>query len=341
MSAWRTLALGALALVGGCSGGGGSQIPGVPTGEALAGLTLFGGWRPARALPAPIHSDGWEDSSFISADGRTLYFGYTQKNATIWLQQAVAVYDGAPRPGAKSAMWNIYEAEVRDGGWTVVDSTANFDDPNASQAAQGVDPANLTMVMARLGSVGGDIYRTTRADGGAWVVPARLDEPISTGCVEDNPTLSEDGTRLYFESNRDDAAGSVCRASKDARDIWVSTFADGAWSLPSPVAGAPNRGDAHSQPFSRDATGELWWTGHDARCGGAYACLYRAVRQPDGSFADDTLVALPTAVAEAQLGDVLAVGEASLTGDGRLLYFTYATKTAAGLDFDIGVAYRP
>lgn len=341
MLAWRTLAFGGLALVGACGGAGSPQVPGVPTGEVLAGLTLFGGWQPARSLPPPIHSDGWEDSSFISSDGRTLYFGYTQKDVTIWEQQGVAVYDAAPRPGAKSAMWNIYEAAVRDGVWDVADSTANFDDPNASQAAQGVDSANLTMVMARLGSVGGDIYGTTRNADGTWAVPVRIDEPISTGCVEDCPTLSDDGKRLYFDSNRADAAGTSCRASKDARDIWVSTFADGAWSLPSLVAGAPNVGDGHNQPFVRDAAGELWWTGHDARCGGAYACLYRAVRQADGSFGDDALVALPTVDANARIGDVIAVGEASLTGDGRLLYFTYATKTATGLDFDVGVAYRP
>lgn len=327
-----------LALAGSC--GGDAPIPGVPTGGALAGLTLFGGWGTARALPAPIVSDGWEDSSFISADGRTLYFGYTQKDVNIWMRDGVAVYDGAPRPGAKSALWNVYEATVRDGAWSVVDSTANFDDADASQAAQGVDAANATMVMARLGSVGGDIYGTTRGADGAWALPVRIDEPISSACVEDNPTLSDDGTRLYFDSNRADAAATTCRASKEARDIWVSTFADGTWSLPALVAGAPNGGDTHGQPFVRDAAGELWWTGHDARCGGALACLYRATRQADGSFGDDALVALPTANAEARIGDVVAVGEASLTGDGRLLYFTYATKTANGMDFDIGVADR-
>jgi hypothetical protein len=334
------LAIGGCALACACGATSPPEIPGVPTGAPLVGLTLAGGWQPARALPAPVNSLGWEDSSFISSDGRTLYFGYTQKDATIWEQQGVAVFDGAPRPGARSELWNIYEATVHGAAWEVIDSTANFDDPNASQAAQGLDVAGATMVMARLGAVGGDVYATTRS-GDGWSLPVRIDEPISTLCVEDCPTLSDDGTRLYFDSNRADAAGTSCHASKDERDIWVSTFAGGAWSLPARVAGAPNGGDAHSQPFVRDATGEFWWTGHDARCGGALACLYRALAEPDGSFGDDVLVALPTDNSVARLGDVVAVGEASLTADGHLIYFVYAKKTATGLDFDIGVAYRP
>jgi hypothetical protein len=69
--------------------------------------------------------------------------------------------------------------------------------------------------------------------------------------------------------------------------------------------------------------------------------LYRATRAPDGSFGDDALMALPTPFSDARIGNVIAVGEASLTGDGHLLYFTYGVKTASGMDFDIGVAYKP
>jgi hypothetical protein len=59
-------------------------------------------------------------------------------------------------------MWNVFEATVHDGRWEVVDSTANVDDPNVSQAGQGVDVANATMALSRLGSVGGDSYLSTR-----------------------------------------------------------------------------------------------------------------------------------------------------------------------------------
>jgi hypothetical protein len=345
MSAWRKLAVGGLALA--CACGGSSQappIPGVPTGAPLVGLTLFGGWQPARALPAPIHSDGWEDSSFISSDGRRLYFGYTQKDVTLWTEDEVAVYDGAPRPGARSEQWNIYEATIVDGGWSVVDSTANLDDPDASLAAAGVDVADTKMVMSRLGSVSGDTYMTTRASvADGWAPPERLDAPVSTACRDDNPTLSDDGTQIYFDSTRADAAGTSCAAVADgpARRIWVTTFAGGTWSLPVVVGGAPSAGDLHWQPFVRDGAGELWWTGHDARCGDAVACVYRALREADGTWGDDALVMQPTAYGAARAGDVFAVGEASLTGDGHLLYFTYGVKTATGTDFDIGVAWRP
>lgn len=354
----------ALLAVAGCTKpcDSGPEIPGIPTAGPLCGLTLYGGWQNPRALPAPVNTRGWEDSPFISADGQTLYFGYTRRNVT-WWENCPATFDllkdcdkkdGAIRPGEEGDYWNVYEATVRDGAWQVVDSSVN-QDPTISQGAQAVDDGKSSMVLARLGQVDngqyeivGDLYASTSQDG-AWTLPTRLDAPISTPCVEDDPTLSPDGSRLYFDTNRIDPAGANCQMKPNGghRDLYASTLVNGTWSAPEPVRGDPNQGDTQSQPWVDDA-GDFWWTGHDARCH-ADNCLYHAYLQPDGSYASSSVMAEPTAAPEP--GEVLAIGEASMTRDGHFLYFVYAVETESSitidgksvpvLDFDIGVATRP
>lgn len=312
----------------------------VPVDAALSGLTLFDGWQSPHALPPPVNSPGCQDSSFISPDGSTLYFAYTQKRCGIPGGQP-QIYDGAARPGAVGRDWNVYEATVVDDAWSVIDSTVNVD-PTVSQGAEGVDDSNTQMVLARVGSAKGDLYFSTKQDG-VWGAEVRLDAPLSTDCYEDNPALSGDGQRLYFDSNRADAAGTTCKPSAEGptRDLYVATRIEGGWSAPVLVAGAPNEGDLHWQGYEHGD--DFYWTGHDARCGGALACIYRARRQPDGSYADSTVIVQPTDFSSTATGDVFGIGEVSLTADSHWMYFVYGMTTSSGpdLNFLIGVAWHP
>jgi hypothetical protein len=318
-----------------------SPVP--PTGDPITGLTLGDGWTDPRALPGPVDTSGWEDSSIISADGTRLYFAYTQYDYAA-LQNGQLVVTGPTRPGEPGPQFNIYEATFAAGdagAWVVTPSTVNSDDASVSSASEGVTDPQSTMVFVRYVGSSIDIYMT-RQTGGVWSAPEALPAPINTPCVEDNAAISGDGTILYFDSNRADPLGTSCNANQSStgRTIYRSTLVAGTWTTPVPVPGAPNGGDWHWQGYSRDPS-DFYWAGHDTSCGAASDCVYHARLQPDGGYGATTIVLTPVAVSSASEGDAVAVGEASVTCDGHYLYFIYIQTNDAGGNLNVGVAHKP
>ena len=76
-------------------------------------------------------------------------------------------------------------------------------------------------------------------------------------------------------------------------------------------------------------------------CTGGIFCLFRARRLPDGSYGEETLIARAETLSPST-GDVIAVGEMSITADGRFLYFVYIQYNGAtDLELGIAVARKP
>src|SRR5262245_27113960 len=76
-----------------------TAAPAPPVAGPLADLELSDGWTNPRFLPEGVNTTGWEDSSFISPDGQTLYFGYSRGNITMLVNSGMSVADGPNRPG--------------------------------------------------------------------------------------------------------------------------------------------------------------------------------------------------------------------------------------------------
>jgi hypothetical protein len=319
--------------------------PTPPCSGALSGLTFYDGWSSPCALAPPVNTTGWEDCSYISASGSRLYFGYTQFDFDA-LGQGMFVADGPLRPGEIRPGFEIYEATIADGGWNVTASTVNLNDASISEAAEGVDDSETTMAFIRYDAPtnAGDVYLSKKS-GGVWGTAQKLAAPINTACVEDNAALSRDGLRLYFDSNRADDLGTTCKAASDSstRTIYVSTFDGANWGAPVQIPGAPNTGAVHWQIYPREDP-TLYWAGGDTDCK-AEACIYRASLESDGGYGDKTLVVQPVAVGTATPGDVIAVGEVSITRDGHWMYFTYIQEITTadggiGANLNIGVAHH-
>lgn len=315
--------------------------PTPPVGESLSGLQFYEGWVDPRALPAPVSTEGWEDSSFVAPEGTTLYFGFSPLNHLAFTEGRVEI-DGPDRAGQHGPAFDIYEARIEAGAWQVVNSSVNAPDPELHEAAIGVDRGPRSIVFVRF-VPGGDIY-LSRRQGGAWGPPERLPEPVNSPCIEDNPHLSADGRSLYFDSNRSDPQGAACRelTGPEGRDIWLSELVDGVWSVPARLRGAPNSTSLHWQVFVDDEAELVYWSGFDTDCAPGRSCLYRARRQADGSYGERTVVARATNPDAASVGDVIAIGEMSVTADDRFLYFTYMALRGPGdVDLSLGVARRP
>jgi hypothetical protein len=323
--------------------------PDPPVGVAITGITLGDGWTDPRALAAPINTEGWEDSSYISASGRRLYFGYSRLDYDSLSNGAFAL-SGPTRMGSTRDAFEIYEATIQSGAWDVLHSTVNYAGPQ-SEAAEGVDDTESVMPLVRFdGSANqGDVYISKKV-GGVWGVATKLPAPINTSCVEDNAAISGDGQRLYFDSNRVDAKGTTCKATSgsETRDIYVSTLTNGAWSDPVLVTGEPAMGVIHWQVYPRKDQTELYWSGYDSMCGNS-SCIYRATKKADGSYGDRVVVMKAVPQDQAKPGDAYGLGEVSITQDGRYMYFTYILRESVDGGFDggphdnlsIGVARKP
>ena len=141
------------------------------------------------------------------------------------------------------------------------------------------------------GTVGDfDIFVSQRATpGGPWGPPIALGPNINTTFAENAPTITVDGHRMYFTSNRPGFGGN---------DIWVSRRRDKrddfGWEPAENLGSVINTAaqDAGGMLFEDDATGAVTLYFTSNRPGGpGLQDLYASTRNPDGTFAPPTLIA--------------------------------------------------
>jgi hypothetical protein len=266
-----------------------------------------------------------------------LYFGYAPLDYYEFTQgrQVVAGPTGPPeRPDQHGDSFDIYEALIQGGSWLIENSTANSNDPLLHEAAIGLNRDESKMAFIRFDPEG-DIYLTRRLPGGTWGPPELLAAPLNTPCVEDNPHLSEDGRTLYFDSNRSDVNGTTCIDESGGleRSIYVSNFDGNTWSQPTAIQGIPNESAFAWQVFVKQEGQYIYWSGE---CTGGISCLFRARRLSNGSYGEETIIAR-AATNSPSPGDVIAVGEMSITADDRFMYFVYIQLNSA-TDLELGIA---
>ena len=85
-----------------------------------------------------------------------------------------------------------------------------------------------------------DIYQSIWEDG-RWSRPGNIGTPVNSRYSEKHPTVSADGRRLYFTSNRPGGSGSY--------DIWVSEKTGDGWSAPVNLGDSVNTSGLEQSPF--------------------------------------------------------------------------------------------
>ena len=306
-----------------------------PVGAPLVGITFMDGWTNPHALPDGVNTPGWEDSSNVSADGKTLYFSYTQYDQQALATSGALVISGPPRPGEKGPAFDIYEATIDNGAWNVADSTVNSADPNLSEAASGVDVAQDRMVFVNF-ATSGDLYLSSKVNGVWQAGGTRMPSNVNSACVEDDPTMSADGKTVWFDSDR---TSTGCGGN---RQIWVThDLGGGAWS--DPVNVTPGAQPYANQAFVSADGSEMYWSGIDNDClaqGAKALCLYKAPHTSGDGWGTPQIEALMTETAG--VGVVTTIGESSVTADGKYLYFTDIVHGTDGrVQLNLGVAQQP
>lgn len=270
---------------------------------------------PARERDADadkINTSGWQDSVYVSPDGSELYFAYLPYKQKDFLdlyfgrvsEQDIASH-GPFRPGHHGSMnFDTYLAVRNENGTWGAPINLSINSGNSLYSAKlshngkelyyaiRDDPRNYGA---------DDIYFSERLDDGRWSPPENLGPTINTKFREDTPCLSADGQTLWFARNKNETLGW---------EIMVSTRTNGKWGtarkLGPPINQSPASASANYQPFVTADSGELYFT--------RIQQLYVSRKSSEGQWQEPAPVFPQLPVS----------GHASVTSDGRYLYFLTA-----------------
>lgn len=141
-------------------------------------------------LSAPVNTPGWEAQPSISADGRTLYFVSNRDGG----------YGG----------YDIWKSTLTDKGWGGPENLG----PNINTALDEQSPFihadDSTLYFCSNGwpGLGGkDLFVSRMGRDGKWQKPENLGYPINSSGDESGLSVTADGTRAFFSSNKLDGVG--------------------------------------------------------------------------------------------------------------------------------------
>lgn len=273
------------------------------TPQAACGAT----WELDARNPAKINTAGWADSPFISLDGKLLYFTYTPWSlGPVFLQQGSPLKSGPDRPGHRnnSNPWedsDIYMATRNaDGSWGVPENLPFNDRYSDCCAMSSYDGKRIYFNKTQApGSKHVDIFVVAKNSDGSWGKPESIGPPINVkGWSASNPHASKDEKTIYFTSDRPGGFGK--------NDIWVSTKkADGKWSTPSNL-GMPINSAEEEDQFWLSPDGTVAYFNRGPRI-----AIYRSEFK-DSKWSNPVKV---------DFGQLAMAAEASLTEDGKRIYF--------------------
>lgn len=259
-----------------------------------------------------INTPGWQDSVYISPDGKEIYFAYmpyVQKDFLDLYFGRISEKDvkqrGPIRPDCHGTMnFETYKAvRNEDGTWGRVINLNINSTYSLYSAKLSHDGKELYYAIRDYeGNYGGDdIYVSKKLSDGSWSKPQNLGPNINTKAREDTPCLSSDGKTLYFGRNKHEMLGW---------EIMVSHRVEGKWtkanSLREPINQPRPETTANYQPFVTADGKEFYFT--------RIQQLYVSKKQPNGNWGKPVKVFPKLAVS----------GHASVTDDNRYLYFLTA-----------------
>jgi outer membrane protein OmpA-like peptidoglycan-associated protein/tetratricopeptide (TPR) repeat protein len=174
----------------------------------------------------PIINTSFHDYSPLSKDnGNTLIF--TSNRAEDGVMKSGLVFE------------DIYVSHKSDNGWSKPEKISENINNKYNDAAASLSADGKTLFLYYEEGAG-DIY-TSKLEGGVWTKPEPLNRNINSPIYwETSASISADGTKLYFTSNRPGGQGEL--------DIFVSELdKNGAWGK------AVNLGPTVNTPFNEDS----------------------------------------------------------------------------------------
>mgnify|MGYP006282238803 CR=1 FL=1 len=178
------------------------------------------------------------------------------------------------------------------------------------------------------GKGGCDIYYSVRADG-YWKKGINIDSPVNTAYWESQPSLSSDGLRMYFVSNRPGGFGGM--------DIWSSKLVkDGKWSEPVNLGSTVNTAGDEMSPFIHFDNKTLYFSSNGRPCMGGFD-IFMSRQQADSMWSEPENLGYPINTQTDEIGLII-------NSSGKKAYFSSKIKPGRGRDlyyFEVPESLRP
>ena len=264
------------------------------------------GWSDPVMVAAPVTDACPNDATEISRDGTTLFFFWSPTvggSNEVLLHIHTGTYR-AERVGADPGVFGeptYYDLQKGAGG--SVDAAPSFTPAGDWVYFHSTRSANTGYQSTPFVDDPMDIYRARITNGEAGVA-TNLGEPVNSVHLDGEHGLSPDGLRLYLTSTRPGAVGG-----DDDADIWLSEWTGSEWSDPVNLGEPINSIGFDGQPaFAADDPDTMYFvSNHDGP-----SAIYQSTFDPGaGSWGEPGMLISGY------------VGEPSLVGDGRVLYFVH------------------
>ena len=230
----------------------------------LLGVTAaFGQMRVDRAVNLEnVNSPASEVAPIITADGNTIYFT-------------------SDRPGSVGGQ-DFWISRRVGGQWTTPENIAELN-TTQNEGPDTITSDGQTMYYTGCnrredGSDKCDIYVTTIGSDGKWKSGQNLGPPVNSDYEEANATVSGDGSRIVFTSNRPGGVGSY--------DLWMSTRnPDGTWAEPQNLGPNINTSMWEGVAFLH-SDGVTMYFASNGHGGFGNADIFQAQLNPDGTWSE-------------------------------------------------------
>lgn len=255
----------------------------------------------------------------ITADGKTLMF----------TRQELIGHYSLP---FRTAQEDFYISYRSDDGWTQAVNAGAPLNTSQNEGAQTLSSSGNYMFFTACDRQGGfgscDIYFSAYRNG-KWTIPYNLGPPINTSAWESTPSVSADGSMLFFSSNRPGGLGG--------KDLWYTVLNEkGIWSEPVNLGEIINTEGDEMSPFIH-FDGKTLYFASDGRPGMGGFDIWMSRMKDDSTWTEPRNLGYPINTASDDMGLVI---EAS----GQNAYFSSKRDNENGKDiffFKLDESVRP
>jgi outer membrane protein OmpA-like peptidoglycan-associated protein len=219
---------------------------------------------------------------------------YSEHSPVIDADETVLIYTTV-RPdnvGCKGdpacTLEDVYIADRAGKGWGNPRPIKEMN-TTAMDASIALSPDGQEVFIYRNPPAGGDIFES-HLEGKKWTDPKSVGEPVNSKNYETTVSISPDGKRMFFTSDREGGYGDT--------DIYMSEMVevtDGVakWGTPKNLGPKINTPFADDSPFFHPDGVTLYYSSNGrTECLGGYD-IYETRLQPDGSWSDPVNLGYP------------------------------------------------
>jgi outer membrane protein OmpA-like peptidoglycan-associated protein len=266
-----------------------------------------------------LNTDKPDFAPTVTADGRTMFYVSRREGSLKGVED----------------FWKSTSPENNDTTWSKpINETAINSEANDGAASIAADGQTIYMASQRNTTERGDVnIWVATLEGANWKNVREVGPPINTTKWESQPSISPDGKKLYFASNR---PGKIGKDDNNNVDIFVShQLADGRWTEPINLGSKINMSDYDGTPFIAADGSTLYFCSHGKEGKKDLDIYMSEFKGPSDSDWTDP-IKLPAPINSDGYDDLFLTVPAS----GNVMYFTSNRPGGSG-NLDIWVAFNP